>query len=107
MAQQDLTLLKANPRVYGVKGPLIVETPDFRSAVSQAFLAAAKEQGFAVRDTNDGDANGFSNVQVTVDQGKRVSSATAFLRPDVLKRPNLDVVLNAQVTKGEKYRLFF
>ena len=33
------------------------------------------------------------------DNGKRVSSAKAFLPTDVLMRKNLDVVLNAHVTK--------
>ena len=46
-----------------------------------------------------GNATGFSSVQTTVDEGKRVSSAKAFLKPNVISRKNLDIVLNAHVTK--------
>lgn len=52
-----------------------------------------------MKDINDGEATGFSHVQVTIDEGKRVSSAKAFLPPKVVNRPNLHVVLNAQVAK--------
>lgn len=32
-------------------------------------------------------------------QGRRVSTETGYLTPDVLSRPNLKVVVHAQVTK--------
>ena len=31
--------------------------------------------GYSVKDLNDGNATGFSTVQMTVDEGKRMSSA--------------------------------
>lgn len=37
--------------------------------------------------------------QNTVGNGKRSSSATAYLAPNILARPNLDVALESQVTK--------
>ena len=77
----------------------MVETSDYRAPIADAFLKAAKEFGYPVKDLNDGDATGFSHVQATIQDGKRVSSAKAYLRPSVLKRRNLDVVLNAIVTK--------
>ena len=98
MDQQD-PKLALNTQVYATGGPLVVETPSYRSLVSEAFLSAASEAGYAVKDTNDGLATGFSHVQMTADEGKRMSSAKAFLKAKVIKRPNLDVVLNAQVTQ--------
>ena len=98
MDQQD-PKLALNTQVYATGGPLVVETPSYRSLVSEAFLRAASEAGYAVKDTNDGQATGFSHVQMTADEGKRMSSAKAFLKAKVIKRPNLDVVLNAQVTQ--------
>ena len=77
----------------------MIETPSYRSLVSEAFLRAASEAGYAVKDINDGQATGFAHVQMTADEGKRISSAKAFLKAKVIKRPNLDVVLNAQVTQ--------
>ena len=80
-------------------GPLVVETPSYHSAASDAFLKSARDLGYAIKDINDGDSIGFSHAQLTTDRGKRVSSAKAFLTKSVLSRRNLDVVLNAHVTK--------
>ena len=130
MDQQDRKLAQ-NTQVYGTKGPLVVETPDFKTKASLGFLKAAEILGLSVKDINDGkwngvhldntlrtkyflkktykekiisayfsgNATGFSSVQTTVDEGKRVSSAKAFLKPNVISRKNLDIVLNAHVTK--------
>ena len=98
MDQQDPILAK-NTNVYATGGPLVVETPSYRAIVADALLSAASEAGYPVKDINDGDATGFSHVQMTADEGKRMSSAKAFLNPKVTSRSNLDVVLNAQVTK--------
>ena len=37
--------------------------------------------------------------QLTVDEGKRISSAKAYLNSKIIARNNLDIVLNAMVTK--------
>ncbi|KAG6819065.1 hypothetical protein H0H93_015830, partial [Arthromyces matolae] len=36
---------------------------------------------------------------LTIDRGKRSSSATSYLAPHILKRPNLHVLVNTQVTR--------
>ena len=36
-------------------------------------------------------------VQTTIGKGKRSSSATSYLRPEVLKRRNLSVLIDAEV----------
>jgi choline dehydrogenase-like flavoprotein len=38
-------------------------------------------------------------VQATVQNGSRASSSSAYLTTSVLARPNLHILLNAQVTK--------
>ena len=60
---------------------------------------AGKILGYPIKDINDGNATGFSHVQLTVDEGKRMSSAKAYLNSKIIARKNLDVVLNAMVTK--------
>ena len=65
----------------------------------QNSLIAPPNLGYEIKDTNAGDAIGFSSAQLTTNNGKRVSSAKAFLPTEVLTRKNLDVVLNAHVTK--------
>ena len=63
------------------------------------FYLAGKILGYPIKDINDGNATGFSHVQLTVDEGKRMSSAKAYLNSKIIARKNLDVVLNAMVTK--------
>lgn len=41
-------------------------------------------------------------TQATIRGGERSSSATAYLAPVFLKRPNLHVMINAQVTRVVK-----
>ena len=64
-----------------------------------SFYLAGKILGYPIKDINDGNATGFSHVQLTVDEGKRMSSAKAYLNSKIIARKNLDVVLNAMVTK--------
>ena len=63
------------------------------------FNLGGKILGYPIKDINDGNATGFSHVQLTVDEGKRMSSAKAYLNSKIIARKNLDVVLNAMVTK--------
>ena len=63
------------------------------------FYLAGKILGYPIKDINDGNATGFSHVQLTVDEGKRMSSAKAYLNSKIIARSNLDIVLNAMVTK--------
>ena len=57
MDQQDRKLAQ-NTQVYGTKGPLVVETPDFKTEASLGFLKAAEILGLSVKDINDGKWNG-------------------------------------------------
>ncbi|KAG6910317.1 hypothetical protein DXG01_011385 [Tephrocybe rancida] len=41
----------------------------------------------------------MSYIQVTIDKGRRSSSATSYLAPKFLKRSNLDVLVNTRVTQ--------
>jgi choline dehydrogenase len=88
-----------SPPLHGTGGPLSVSCGRSRHPLSQAFLDAAQEAGHAlVSDLNAGDAEGVGFTQVTQRYGRRCSVATAYLRP-VLPRPNLRLLVNAQVTR--------
>ena len=50
-------------------------------------------------DFNGKQQEGVGLYQVTINKGKRCSSAKAFLTPEVLARPNLKIFTNAQVSK--------
>lgn len=84
---------------HNVGGLLTVDRPPYKTALSDAFLDAARSRGYRVKDINDGHATGFAPVHANIRNGKRWSVAKAFLRRPVVARDNLDIVLNALVTK--------
>ncbi|XP_057338233.1 glucose dehydrogenase [FAD, quinone]-like isoform X2 [Microplitis mediator] len=86
-------------KYHSTGGPLRVEKFPWRPSISDDILRAAEDKGFGLsNDLNDDTITGFTIAQSTSKNGVRVSSASAFLRP-VRDRPNLDIALNATVTK--------
>lgn len=81
----------AHSRLHGTGGPLNVADERSPRALTDRMIRTAIELGFPLDDEyNDGDPNGISPVQVTQKNGRRWSSADAFLRR-ALKRANLTV----------------
>jgi choline dehydrogenase len=84
---------------HGVGGELRVE--DLRASweVLDAFCDAAVECGIRrTADFNRGDNEGVGHFQVTQRNGRRMSTARAFLKP-VRRRPNLQILSNAHATR--------
>ncbi len=81
-------------------GELGVTFPtEFVSPYVNSFIDACSAIGIPKnQDYNGSKQEGVSLVQSTIQKGKRVSSATAFLKP-VLNRSNLRAILYAQVDK--------
>ena len=76
---------------HGVGGPLHVAKAKGQSPLYDAFLSAGQAEGFpANEDFNGARQEGLGRYDFNIRDGRRVSSATAFLRP-ALKRPNLTV----------------
>ena len=86
----------------GAGGPLAVSDTTDPHASHQAFLAAAREVGFAARPDWEFDGaqqeRGAGFYQKTIRQGRRHSVADAYLAP-ILNRPNLTVWSTAQVLR--------
>ncbi|MCO6056867.1 GMC family oxidoreductase N-terminal domain-containing protein [Pseudomonas sp. MOB-449] len=83
----------------GAGGPLHISTGKFRYLVSGAMVRAGQEMGLPlVEDFNRERQEGVGYYAHTIKDGRRVSSATAFLHP-VLSRPNLEVVTGARVER--------
>ncbi|KAL7288993.1 hypothetical protein TKK_0016951 [Trichogramma kaykai] len=85
-----------NSSYHSSDGYLCVEHVPFHTELATAFLKAGKRKGYKVLDYNGKEQIGFSYIQVNMEDGKRCSAATAYLR---VRRPNLHVLTNAQVTK--------
>jgi choline dehydrogenase len=76
---------------HGSGGPLSVQNLRYTNPLSDVFINSAQQAGFdRTDDFNGPQQRGFDYYQVTQRNGKRCSTAVAYLRP-ALKRPNLTV----------------
>lgn len=82
----------------GQQGPLWVsEVP--HDPLSDAFVAAAGQCGIpSTTDFNGGDNSGAGYFRMNTRHGQRMSAERAYLRR-AMKRPNLQVISGAQVTR--------
>src|SRR5919202_2144392 len=84
---------------HGVDGELSVTDPIAPAVVSQRFVDAAVALGYNYNpDANGMQQEGAGLYQLTIKDGKRHSTAAAFLVP-ILQRPNLTVTTGALVTR--------
>jgi choline dehydrogenase len=75
----------------GGDGPLHVATGACRNPLYQAFLEAGRQAGYPLTaDMNGHQQEGFAPMDMTVQGGRRWSTARAYLRP-ARRRPNLTV----------------
>ena len=82
---------------HGSGGPLHTSTRRHPLALSEVFVAAAVEAGFArTDDFNGGQFEGAGHYDSTIKDGSRWSAARAYLTP-VLDRKNLEVRTDVQV----------
>lgn len=82
----------------GRDGALAVTDIEWRHPLCDAFIEGCVSLGIPRNpDYNGRIQEGVSYAQRTIDKGRRVSAATAFLHP-AMKRANLDVRTNAHVT---------
>lgn len=83
---------------HGATGPLSVQDLKFKSGLTGAFLAAARNCGVPANDDFNGPSqDGVGYYQVTQKAGRRWSAADAYLNP-AAGRPNLTVQTDALVT---------
>ncbi|KAJ7764949.1 pyranose dehydrogenase [Mycena metata] len=103
--QRIITIHKGqfNPAIHGTKGPISVSLlgypwPEFAQHVIQTTKELPDDFPFNL-DMNSGKPLGIGWLQFTIGHGERSSSATGYLTPGVIQRPNLDVLLHAQASK--------
>ncbi|HVW68524.1 MAG TPA: GMC family oxidoreductase N-terminal domain-containing protein, partial [Steroidobacteraceae bacterium] len=84
---------------HGADGPLSVENLRYRNPLSDAFVAAAVESGLPRNpDFNGASQYGAGFYQVTQRDGRRCSTALAYLRP-AARRANLSVRTHSRVSR--------
>lgn len=95
---RDPKVVNLNRCYHGKGGPLTVETSPDPTRQSAAFIEAIRSLGYKYTDFNGPSPLGVTNMQRTMRNGRRCSTAKAFLEP-AINRPNLHVLTNAFVTK--------
>ncbi|WP_299655445.1 GMC family oxidoreductase [uncultured Tateyamaria sp.] len=86
---------------HGDQGNLSVSNMRIQRPITDAWVAAAQAAGYKFNpDYNGADQEGVGFFQLTARNGRRCSSAVAFLNP-VRSRDNLNIVTHAQVEKIE------
>jgi choline dehydrogenase len=75
----------------GGDGPIVLERGPAASPLFGAFFEAVQQAGYELTDDVNGyRQEGFSRFDRTIDRGRRLSAARAYLHP-ALQRPNLEV----------------
>lgn len=83
----------------GSDGPLSVSPTRLTRDVVDHWIDAAVAAGYRrTADYNGADQEGVGYFQLTLDKGRRCSSAVAYLKP-ARDRPNLTILTNTQVEK--------
>ncbi|XP_048343619.1 choline dehydrogenase, mitochondrial [Sphaerodactylus townsendi] len=83
----------------GGNGPLHVSRGKTNNPLHHAFLDAAQQAGYPFTDDMNGfQQEGFGWMDMTIHQGQRWNTASAYLRP-ALSRPNMSAEENTLVTK--------
>ncbi len=87
-------------RAYAaIEGPLGVAVPTAGDEITDALFEAAEGSGMhRVADFNGSDEERIGFTPATIRRGRRVSAATAFLKP-ARQRPNLAVVTRTRVER--------
>ena len=84
---------------HGIGGPLAVSDLQFKNPLSDIFLEACSELQLPTNDDfNGAKQEGFGYYQVTQRNGRRCSSAAAYLDP-ARSRPNLTIISGAQAER--------
>ncbi len=85
---------------HGKGGPLRVSGSRSDNPVREAFLQAAREAQFRIReDFNAEDQEGLGTYQLTQHNGERWSAARGYIHPNMGSRANLRVETKAHATK--------
>jgi choline dehydrogenase-like flavoprotein len=84
---------------HGGDGPLQTRRNRVQDPVFDAFMAAGAALGYSANDDYNGaEQEGFGRLQHTIGNGRRSSAARAYLHP-ALRRGNIRLEVEAQVTR--------
>ncbi|MFC3580164.1 choline dehydrogenase [Sphingomonas hylomeconis] len=90
---------RGDSELHGGSGPLTISAGESDSPFHDALIKAGEQAGYPVTDDfNGAQQEGFGRYDLTIADGKRWSTAAAYLRP-VLSRRNLTCLTGARTTR--------
>ena len=93
--------VRGSSRYHDGDGPLHVSDSELRYTISKVFIEAARQTGMPISEDFNGEQyEGFGAYQFTIANGRRCSTAVAYLHP-AMTRPNLTVKTEAEVVAIE------
>lgn len=93
------TCVEGADEYRGGAGPLVVERGPATNPLFAAFFEAVQQAGHELtEDVNGWSQEGFARFDRNIQRARRLSAARAYLHP-VRKRPNLEVLCRALVTR--------
>ena len=96
---ETCTIDGVDPAYHGDSGPLHTASIRYSMALYDIYINAAVDQGYPRNDDFNGERQeGVGEFHVTQKNGKRHSTAEAFLKP-VRQRPNLTVITHAYTSR--------
>lgn len=85
---------------HGTAGPHGVSKPQEPNALVHGFLEAARELGLPLaEDFNGSDTEGFGLRDASIYEGRRVSTASAYLEPAIAGGARIEVITGATVDR--------
>jgi choline dehydrogenase len=88
-------------KYHGDEGPLAVSDSELNYTISKVFIEAAEQAGMPMsNDFNGEQYEGFGPFQFTIANGRRCSTAVAYLHP-AMNRHDLTVMTSADVVRIE------
>ncbi|RDB21189.1 Pyranose dehydrogenase [Hypsizygus marmoreus] len=90
-----------DPSFHSARGINSVSLPGYPQSINHRIIQTTQDLSeFSFnRDMNSGNSLGLGWLQATIKGGRRSSSATSYLGPKFISRPNLHVLMNARVTR--------
>ena len=100
LSERNEQLYQLDARYHGGDGPLnVTYATRFKTPLADAFVEACIQYGIREnQDMNGAEQEGVGLLQFTIKNGRRHSTAAAFLKP-VLNRPNLTVRTQAHTQR--------
>jgi len=96
------TVPGSDPRYRGTDGPMrpAPASPEIANPLSRVFVDGAVAAGFPVTDDfNGATAEGVGWHDLSISQGRRQSTATAYLHPVSGRRPNLTISTESRASR--------